>query len=141
MTDINDIWEEFRSICKYDSDEIPQNDKEIYAYFKSAIKKYNQLAKTYNNRLQGNLVLDLQNEQIDKKLTETEIMIIANIIAWQFSLNKYVEFTSVWGVYVKETGLKDYKAQCNARENVINSYKEEYENLIMSMTESLVMGD
>lgn len=141
MTNLNDVWKEFRIICGYDSSEIPQNDEEIYGYCESAVKKYNQLAKKYVNRIQGDLKIDVNAEILNKNLSETEVMILANLIAERFTYNKYVEFTSVWSVFAKETGIQNYQSQCKAREYTIQSYKNEVERLILDQIDSFEIGD
>lgn len=129
-TSYNEIWETFLQICGYDSSEIPQTDARRYILIQNGIKLYNQKANKYENRIQSNLIGDNVLEQVNKKLSDVEILILANIIASVITKNKYTEFTSVWGVFAKETGFKDYRVQCQAREYTIQMFENEVDRLI-----------
>lgn len=129
-TSYNEVWETFLQVCGYDSSEVPQTDAKRYILIKNAIRLYNQKADKYEGRIQGHIIGDETLEQLNLELKPTEIMIFANIMSSIFAQNKYTEFSSVWGVFAKETGFKDYKAQCQAREYAIQKFENEVDRLI-----------
>ena len=130
MTTYDNIWETFLTICGYDSSELPQEDVKIYLLIKSGLRLYNQLADKYENRIQGNLEMNDTSETLNIELKDTEILIFVNLMASVFAYNKYTEFTSIWSTFTKETGITNYKSQCQAREYTIQSFKDEATRLI-----------
>jgi len=129
-TSYDEIWETFLQVCGYDSSEVPQTDAKRYILIQNGIRLYNQKANKYEGRIQGGIVADNVLEEVNKKLESTEILILANLMSSLFSKNKYTEFSSVWGVFAKEVGFKDYKAQCSAREYKIKQFDDEVDRLI-----------
>jgi hypothetical protein len=130
MTTYDDIWETFLTICGYDSSELPQEDEKRYLLIKSGLRLYNQLADKYENRIQGNLEMNDTSETLNIELKDTEILIFVNLMASVFAYNKYTEFTSIWSTFTKETGIVAYRAQCQAREYTVQSFKDEATRLI-----------
>lgn len=129
-TQYDDIWESFLENCGYDRSEMPKLDELRYSMIKNATRLYNQKAKKYENRIQGEIECDDYMETLNKKLSDTELLIFTYILATVFLKNKYTEFTSIYGVFAKETGMKDYKAQCDARQYVIEMYDNKATQLI-----------
>lgn len=129
-TTYDEIWESFISECGYVFNEIPTNEKIIKNMIRNAKTKYNQLAVKYVN-FTGGLILDEEKEIVNLKLNDKEISILANIIAYNFAKFKYVEFTSLYNVVAKDLGMKDYKAQCSARELTIKQFENQYMDLIL----------
>ena len=126
MTTYDYIWETFLTICGYDRSEVPQTDETRFPLIKSGLRLYNQLAKKYDTRLQGKVIADDTLETLSVELKDdTELMIFANLMASAFELNKYTEFTSIWSGFSKETGITNYRSQCQAREYAIQSFKDE----------------
>lgn len=129
-TSYDELWETFLQVCGYDYSEIPQTDERRYILIKNTVRLYNQKAKKYEGRIQGKIKADDDMEELNVSLTDTEILIFSYLMSSLFATNKYTEFTSVWGVFAKETGMKYYKDQCNAREYTINKFEREAERLI-----------
>lgn len=129
-TSYDEIWECFLENCSYDYSEIPQTEEKIYLMIKNAINYYNQKAKKYEGRIQGDLICDDIMETLNKKLNSIEVLIIANILGYVLCKNKLVEFTSVYGTYAKEMGFKDYKAQIEGRQVEVKRYEDEINRLI-----------
>lgn len=135
-TSYDEIWESFLENCSYDSSEIPQTDERRYSMIKNAIRYYNQKAKKYEGRIQGNLVCDDMMEELNVKLNSIELLILANVLGYIFCKNKLVEFTSIYGTFAKEMGFKDYKAQVEGRQAEVNRYEEEVSRLIQDEIDS-----
>lgn len=135
-TQYDEIWESFLENCGYDRSEIPSIDELRYSMIKNAIRLYNQQAKKYENRIQGDIKCDEYMESLNVSLTNDELLIFTYILATVFLKNKYAEFTSIYGVFAKETGMKDYKAQCDARQYVIEMYQNKATQLIEDQIDS-----
>lgn len=129
-TSYDELWESFLQVCGYDYSELPQTDERRYILIKNTVRLYNQKAKKYEGRIKGNIKGDDDMEELNVALNDTEILIFSYLMSHLFATNKYTEFTSVWGVFAKETGLKDYKAQCSAREYTIEKFEKEANRLI-----------
>lgn len=129
-TTYDQIYECFLENCGYDFSELPQTDERRYSLINNAVSYYNQKARKYEGRIQGDINCDDILECLNVKLNSTELMILANIIALIFSKNKLVEFSSVYGVFAKEMGLKNYQAQVSARQYIIDKYEREVARLI-----------
>lgn len=128
-TTYDDIWEKFLSECGYIFNEIPKNEKIIKNMINNAVTKYNQLAIKYET-FNGGLVCDNNEETVSLKMSDLELSILANIIAYNFAKFKFTEFTSLYNVVAKDLGIKDYKAQCSARNQTIREFKRAYMSLI-----------
>lgn len=135
-TSYDEIWESFLENCSYDSSEIPQSDERRYSMIRNAVRYYNQKAKKYEGRIQGNLICDDMMEEINAKLNSVELLIIANVLGYILCKNKLVEFTSIYGTFAKEMGFKDYKAQIEGRQTEVNRYEEEISRLIQDEIDS-----
>lgn len=129
-TQYDEIFECFLENCGYDRSEIPQSDDRRYSMIRNSVSLYNQKAKKYEGRIQGDIICDDFMESLNKKLTSTELLILANILASVFCKSKLTEFTSIYGVFAKEMGFKDYKAQVSARESDVKRYEDEVSRLI-----------
>lgn len=130
MVSYDDIYETFLLNCGYDFDELPQTDTARYKVIKNAVMHYNQLAKKYEGRLQGGVICDDGSESINVELTDTELLILAYIIAENIARTKLVEFNSIYGTYSAELGFQNYKAQCEVRQYTIQQFRDRYMTLI-----------
>ncbi|EGT3606915.1 hypothetical protein FKF97_10960 [Clostridium perfringens] len=128
-TTYDDIWEKFLSECGYIFNEIPKNEIIIKNMIKNASTKYNQLAIKYET-FTGGLVCNDLKEELNLKLTDIELSILANIIAYNFAKFKFTEFTSLYNVVAKDLGIKDYKSQCSARKQTIKEFEKTFMSLI-----------
>lgn len=137
--DYDVIYEKFLDLCGYDYAELPQTDALRYRLINNGVDLYNQKAKKYESRLQGNIICDDDTESINKKLTSTELMILAYFMCKIIATTKYTEFTSLYGVVASEMGLKDYKAQCTARESTISYYEKQINNLVEDEIDSFTI--
>ena len=129
-TTYNELYETFLLNCGYDFDELPQTDEMRYMMIKNACRIYNQQAKKYSNRMTSSVVCDDITESLNVVLTSNEVLIFAYMMAEILASTKLVEFTSIWSVYSKETGFKDYKAQVDARKYTIEEYRKKYTAII-----------
>ena len=61
------------------------------------------------------------------------------MMAETLALTKLVEFTSIYGVFMKEVGFKDYKAQVDARKYTIEEYRRKYTYIIEDEIDTFTM--
>lgn len=128
--DYNIIYEKFLSLCGYDYSDLPQSDVLIHRLINNGVALYNSKAKKYTDILEGKVVCDDNTETINKELGETDLLILVYLMCEIVATNKYMEYTSLWGTVAHETGIKEYKAQCSARESAINRFKNQVTMLI-----------
>lgn len=124
------IYEKFSDLCGYDYSELPQNDEMRYRLINNGVALYNSKAKKYSDILQGGVTCDDGTETINKELHEVDLLIVAYFMSHITASNKYMEYTALWSTMANETGIKDYKAQCQAKESAILYFKNKIEELI-----------
>lgn len=139
VTTYNELYETFLLNCGYDFDELPNTDEMRYMMIRNAARKYNQQAKKYSNRMTHNIVCDDITEALNVELTSNEVLIFAYMMAEILASTKYTEFVSIYGVYAKEMGFKDYNAQVQARQYTISMFKEKYTSIIEDEIDTFVM--
>lgn len=128
--DYNTIYEKFISLSGYDYSELPKTDELRYILINNGVALYNSKAKKYSDILQGGVVCDDDSETINKDLKELDLMILGYFMAFITASNKYAEYTAVWDTMANETGLKDYKAQCSAKESMVKYFRNQIDTLI-----------
>lgn len=138
-TSYNELYEAFLLNCGYDFDELPQTDEMRYMMIRNAARIYNQQAKKYSERMTSNISCDDVTEALNVELTSNEILIFAYMMAETLASTKLVEFVSIYGVYSKEMGFKDYKAQVDARQYTIEMFRKKYISTIEDEIDSFTM--
>lgn len=128
--DYNEIYEKFLDLCGYDYAELPQDDESIYKLIKNGVALYNNRAKKYPDILQGKVKCDNETETIDVELPETDLLVLVYFMCFIVASNKYTEYTSLWGTIANETGLKDYKSNCLAKQQAVDYFKNQINTLI-----------
>lgn len=139
ITTYNELYETFLLNCGYDFDELPKTDEMRYMMIRNAARKYNQQAKKYSNRMTHDIVCDDVTESLNVKLTSNELLVFAYMMAEILASTKLVEFTSIYGVYSKEMGFKDYNAQVQARQYTIDMFKNKYTSIIEDEIDTFVL--
>lgn len=138
-TSYNELYEAFLLNCGYDFDELPQTDEMRYMMIRNAARIYNQQAKKYSERMTSNISCDDVTEALNVELTSNEILVFAYMMAETLASTKMVEFTSIYGVFAKEMGFKDYKAQVDARQYTIEMFRKKYISIIEDEIDSFTM--
>lgn len=139
VTTYDELYETFLLNCGYDFDELPKTDEMRYMMIRNAARIYNQQAKKYSNRMTNNIVCDDIAESLNVTLTSNEILVFAYMMAETLALTKLVEFTSVYGVFMKEVGFKDYKAQLDGRQYTVDMFRKKYTSIIEDEIDSFLM--
>lgn len=137
--DYSEIYERFLDLCGYDYDELPQTDALRYRLIQNGVSAYNQKAKKYSGRLTGDVQCMDDMEALNKPLTSTELDILCYMMCKILAMNKYTEFTSLYGTFCNEMGLKDYKAQVDGRQYTIKYYESEIDRLIEDEIDTFTM--
>ena len=138
-TSYNELYEAFLLNCGDDFDDLPQTDEMRYMMIRNAARIYNQQAKKYSERMTSNISCDDVTEALNVELTSNEILIFAYMMAETLASTKMVEFTSIYGVFAKEMGFKDYKAQVDARQYTIEMFRKKYISIIEDEIDSFTM--
>lgn len=139
VTTYNELYETFLLNCGYDFDELPKTDEMRYMMIRNAARKYNQQAKKYSNRMTYDIVCDDVTESLNVELTSNELLVFAYMMAEILASTKLVEFTSIYGVYSKEMGFKDYNAQVQARQYTVDMFKNKYTSIIEDEIDTFVL--
>lgn len=139
VTTYNELYETFLLNCGYDFDELPKADEMRYMMIRNAARKYNQQAKKYSNRMTHDIVCDDVTESLNVELTSNELLVFAYMMAEILASTKLVEFTSIYGVYSKEMGFKDYNAQVQARQYTVDMFKNKYTSIIEDEIDTFVL--
>lgn len=125
MTSYDKIWTTFLENCKVDDIDLPQTNEKIYETIKNAVLHF-------NNRLRDTLQCDDVNEQVNRDLTDDELLILVHYIRYIFLKNQHTYFVNLWQPFQKEVGLKNYNVQLKSLEATINNEKNEIEELILN---------
>lgn len=139
VTTYNELYETFLLNCGYDFDELPKTDEMRYMMIRNAARKYNQQAKKYSNRMTHDIVCDDVTESLNVELTSNELLVFAYMMAEILASTKLVEFTSIYGVFMKEVGFKDYNAQVQARQYTVDMFKNKYTSIIEDEIDTFVL--
>ncbi len=139
ITTYNELYETFLLNCGYDFDELPKTDEMRYMMIRNAARKYNQQAKKYSNRMTHDIVCDDVTESLNVELTSNELLVFAYMMAEILASTKLVEFTSIYAVYSKEMGFKDYNAQVQARQYTVDMFKNKYTSIIEDEIDTFVL--
>lgn len=139
VTTYNELYETFLLNCGYDFDELPKTDEMRYMMIRNAARKYNQQAKKYSNRMTHDIVCDDVTESLNVELTSNELLVFAYMMAEILASTKLVEFTSIYAVYSKEMGFKDYNAQVQARQYTVDMFKNKYTSIIEDEIDTFVL--
>lgn len=130
------IWETFKIISGYNDSDLPQEENVIYATIHSGIYLYNQQQKKYPNRLLHKITYDDGIECIDIELSEECLLVLCYFIASVVANNELNEFTSVWGVFAKEAGISNIKAQTDAKTEKRKFFENQAERIIEDLIDS-----
>lgn len=134
-TSYDQIWECFLENCGYNRNDLPQTDERRYAMINNAKDYYNNIIQNYKESYQYNLQCDDIIETLNVELSSDELLIFANILKLIFLRNKYTEFCSTWSIFSKELGISNYKAQSDAKLQLVKDQENDIYNLITNALE------
>lgn len=135
MTTYDDVWVSFLNNCQVNSDDIPKSEEAIYSCIDNAVRIYNQKAKKYESRMRAVKCNEIM-EEITPELTGDELLILSNIIASVVCRNGLLQFSTLYGTYAKEMGIKNIKGQTDAlRQNVVY-FETEVQRLIEDLVDT-----
>lgn len=93
----------------------------------------------YNNRLSMSIVCDDITETVDRVLSDSEKLIIANYIKLVLLRNVHTFKSSILYTFTKEVGVKDVQAQLKAAQFDVQSQEEVIDRLIFYNDDSSIM--
>lgn len=124
MTSYDQIWTTFLNNCKASDIDLPSTTEKIYENIKNAVSHF-------NNRMRLDVKCNDTNEQVDRELSEDQILIIAHYIRLVFLINQKTYFESVWQPFSKDVGIKNVSTQLNSIKSSVEDEKNTIERLIM----------
>ena len=124
-TTYDEIYKSFIINCKVDPSDLPDTNEKRYDAINNAVMYF-------NNRLRRKIECNDQKEEVSEKLSQDDLLVLANYIKLIFLENEETEFTSIYGVFAKELGFRNYKDQVSAKKNIILRQKKKIDDLILN---------
>lgn len=127
-TTYDDIYSCFLDNCRVDNSCLPVTDKGKYAMIRNG-------CKIYNSKMEDSIVLkaDDLTETINVELDDARLLVLAYCLKLNYHENDLTEFTSVWSLYQKEIGFKDYSYQIKAKEANIERTEQKITELVTNI--------
>ena len=127
MTTFDEVYEYFNDISQgIDNYYLPNN-------IDGQKRLISNGRRLFNNKLFKNVQQDNLTEIFDKVLSENEIMLMAHCMRLYCLNRMYDDFISIYSMFQKEVGFKDYKAQCDGRLSNIQFETKNIDDLVFSM--------
>lgn len=123
MTSYDTIYTTFLNKTKVSDIDLPTSDERIFDIIHGAILDF-------NNRMHDDLGYDDTLEQVDRELSNDELLILAHFIRLTVLKNQLTYFTSVWQPFQREISLKHYGTQLKSLEYLIESEEKKIEEII-----------
>jgi hypothetical protein len=123
MTSYDIIWTEFIGNCETEDINLPNTQEKIYDAIHSAVRKF-------NSRLERAVSYDDLNEIISEDLNDSDLLNLAHMLRWAFLRNQKTFFVTTWQPFQQDIGLKNFKAQVDGLQELINDAEKEIENII-----------
>lgn len=127
-TTYEEIWDEFEPIAKFDEYDLPVTVDGKRSLIKSGIK-------IFNKKMFDSLKADDRLDSIDRILKDDEINLLTHCMRLQVCRNIYSEFTTTYDMYKSDVGFKNYKAQLDGRQKLIDMEEKEVDSIVFSMQE------
>lgn len=127
-TTYKDIWKKVETIMDVDDYEIPSTLDGRLNLIETGIDIYNE--KAYDE-----LSYDRNVEEVGRQLTSNQMAAVANCIKLQTALNMLSNFSSTYSMYQSDIGIRDYKSQVSARQDLVDRQERIVGNLLFAMCE------
>ena len=127
-TTYEELWDAFEPIANFDDYDLPTTVDGRRKLINAAVKIYNQVLFT---EIECDNVLD----EISEKLEDKYINLLVNCMRLQVCRNIYSEFTTTYSMYKNEIGFKDYKAQIDGRQFLIDDQERIVNKIVFSLNE------
>lgn len=127
-TTYEELWDAFEPIANFDDYDLPTTVDGRRKLINAAVKIYNQVLFT-------EIECDNSLDEISEKLEDKYINLLVNCMRLQVCRNIYSEFTTTYSMYKNEIGFKDYKAQIDGRQFLIDDQERIVNKIVFSLNE------
>lgn len=127
-TTYEELWDAFEPIANFDDYDLPTTVDGRRKLINAAVKIYNQVLFT-------EIECDNTLDEISEKLEDKYINLLMNCMRLQVCRNIYSEFTTTYSMYKNEIGFKDYKAQIDGRQFLIDDQERIVNKIVFSLNE------
>lgn len=134
MSTYDDVYDIYKSLV-YGIDEyyLPQSDEALYGIINIAVKYYNKRLNIIDAKNQ--LTCDKESETFNIDLSSMQLDMLAHCMRLVTYENMRNELASMLAMTTKDSSLKDYKAQMDVRNGVINEENKIIYNLTLALTD------
>lgn len=133
LTTYDDIFKCFMDNCRPDNFRIPSTNEGKYRMIKNGIM-------FFNNKMDG-VILEANDltETVNSKMTNDELLILAYCMRYNYFQCELDDFISVYSMFQKEIGFKDYKDQLKGREFILQRTEQQITELISNIQDKNIM--
>lgn len=131
-TSYDEIWELFLTNVWVEGTDLPETKDGIYLAIGNAVK-------LYNNKLRDNLICSNTLEEVNRKLNDDELLIIAHYIRLTLLKNQLTFKNSIFDTFTKEIGYKNIGVQLRSLREEIDSEEKTINGLIFNADDSEIM--
>lgn len=127
-TTYKELWDAFEPIASFDDYDMPTTVDGRRKLITTAVK-------TYNQKLFAELKCDNVLDQVSEKMEDRNINLLVNCMRLQVCRNIYSEFTTTYSIFKNDLAFKDYKAQLDGRQFLINDQEKIVDAIVFSLSE------
>lgn len=131
MTTYDEIWETFLSKCKTEDINIPTSEERIYKTIHNGVL-------AFNTRLEDDLQCDHESEQLNRQLTDSELLILAHFIRKDILENQLIYFSTTFSPFTKDIGHRNLTNQIVRLENLVENEMKIIDSIITKMAEDFL---
>lgn len=128
MTTYDDVYTYFISITKVDEYDVPSTEEGMYHLIDNGRLEFNL-------RREDDLEVNDEDQELSRKLTGQELMLLGNCMRLVTFRNMLTDFTSNYSMFQKEVGYKDYKAQLEGRTWAIDRQERIISDILFAIQE------
>lgn len=132
----DDVYTLFMDTTRVDSFQLPQTPQGMYALLEHGIDQYMTF---FDNAKEVDF--DRDTEMLSVELDKNDAMLITGYMRLKIFQKLNDEFVSTYDVLVDDIGIRNYKSQADARQNLIEAQKREIEAMLLKMSEDFDVID
>lgn len=132
----DDIYTLFMDSNRVDEFQLPRTPEGMYALVEYGIDQY----MTFFDDAKE-VEFDRDTEMLSVELEKNDAMLIVSYMRLKIFQKLNDEFVSTYDVLVDDIGIRNYKSQADARQNLIAEQKREIKEMILKMSEDFDVID
>lgn len=134
LTTFDDVYKVYLRLVKgVESYSLPQSIQEQIELIEVGVLHFNR--KRENNEIICSVPDETLSTKDGKALSDNEMLLLAYCMALQTHRDILTELTSMLSIASKDSALKDYKGQVNARNSQVQYFEGLINSLVFTMTE------